>query len=60
MIMGTAMSVWLNMSGVGVSTAARINAIRIVLTALDYSDKDMKRVGAIDQKIVRNASGFSD
>ncbi len=35
---------------------ARINAIRHVLLAVDYEDRDLKRIGKIDEKILGPAS----
>ncbi|MEC9342468.1 MAG: polyphosphate kinase 2 [Pseudomonadota bacterium] len=39
---------------------ARLNAIRIVLHAIDYTGKDVGRIGEIDEAIVRTAPGFAD
>lgn len=39
---------------------ARLNAIRVVLDALDYSEKDPDRIGKIDPKIVCSTAGFAD
>ncbi len=39
---------------------ARLNAIRIVLHAIDYSGKDSESIGDIDDNIVCPATGFSD
>lgn len=39
---------------------ARLNAIRVVLKAIDYDGKDDKRIGAIDERIVRPARTFAD
>ncbi|MCB1463164.1 MAG: polyphosphate kinase 2 [Nitratireductor sp.] len=39
---------------------ARLNAIRIVLHAIDYDGKDGDKIGEIDDKIVRQVDGFGD
>ena len=39
---------------------ARLDAIRTVLHALPYEEKDEERIGTVDHDIVRSAEGFSD
>ncbi|MCG6857480.1 MAG: polyphosphate kinase 2 [Salaquimonas sp.] len=39
---------------------ARLNAIRTVLHAIDYTGKDEKKIGEVDDNIVRPADGFSE
>jgi hypothetical protein len=39
---------------------ARLNAIRTVLHAIDYTGKDEKKIGEVDDNILRPADGFSE
>lgn len=38
---------------------ARLNAIRFVLSSLPYSDKDEKKIGTVDPRIVFRAAAVT-
>ena len=53
----TALSPWTNIHA-NDQRRARIESIRVVLTAIDYEGKDPEAVGKIDDKIVRRGPAF--